>query len=82
MKKQNNKSIYRDKDGHEYQKESYFIGGKMKFRRVYVIDGIPTDEFYEKNATVIEKLIDENFHLIVDKIAPVGDNVRRIIQGF
>lgn len=36
----------------------------MKFRRVYVIDGIPADEFYEKNATVIERVMDGDFHLI------------------
>ena len=29
-------------------KESYFVGGKMKFRKVYVINGIPAEEFYEK----------------------------------
>lgn len=67
MKKQKNRRIYQDKDGREYQKESYFIGGKMKFRRVYVIDGIPADEFYEKNATVIEMVIDGDFHLVDDK---------------
>ncbi len=26
----------------------------MKFRRVYVVDGIPADEFYEKNATDLD----------------------------
>ena len=67
MKERNNIRIYRDKHGREYRKEKYFIGGKMKFRRVYVIDGMPADEFYDKNATVIELMIDGNFHLLNDK---------------
>jgi hypothetical protein len=67
VKRQNNKRIYRDKNGREYQKEQYFIGGKMKFRRVYVIDGMPADEFYERNAGVIEMVIDGNFHLVDGK---------------
>jgi len=68
VKKRNNKRTYRDKDGREYQKERYFIGGKMKFRRIYLIDGIPADQFYEKNATVIEMVIDGDFHLVDGKI--------------
>ena len=67
MKKQKSKRIYRDKDGREFQKNSYVIGGKMKFRRVHVIDGIPADEFYEENATVIEMVIDGDFHLVDGK---------------
>lgn len=52
MKKK--KKIYKDKRGLEYIKESYFVGGKMKSRKVYVIDDIPSEEFYEKNATDID----------------------------
>ncbi|NOQ24454.1 MAG: hypothetical protein GQ564_03750 [Bacteroidales bacterium] len=52
MKKK--KKIHKDKRGLEYIRESYFVGGKMKFRKVYVIDGIPSEEFYEKNATDID----------------------------
>ena len=26
----------------------------MKFRKVYVVDGIPAEEFYEKNATDLD----------------------------
>ncbi len=48
------KKIHRDKNGREFIKESYFIGGKMKFRRIYVINGIPADEFYEKVATDLD----------------------------
>ena len=52
MKKK--KKIHKDKRGLEYIKESYFVGGKMKFRRIYVIDGISTEDFYERNATDID----------------------------
>ncbi len=48
------KKIFKDKRGREYIKESYFVRGKMKFRRIYVIDGIPAEEFYEKNATDLD----------------------------
>ena len=68
MHNQYNKRIYEDKKGRKYQKEMYFTGGKMKFRRVYVIDGIPADEFYRKNATAIEMLLDGDFHLLDEKI--------------
>ncbi|TAJ01006.1 hypothetical protein DMA11_24820, partial [Marinilabiliaceae bacterium JC017] len=51
MKKKKKSNIHKDKRGREYIKESYFVRGKMKFRKVYVIDGIPVEEFYEKNAT-------------------------------
>ncbi len=48
------KKIHRDKNGREFIKEAYFVRGKMKFHRIYVIEGIPTDEFYEKNATDLD----------------------------
>lgn len=60
MKNKRKKKIYRDKNGREFIKEDYFVGGKMKFSRIYVIDSIPVDEFYEKNAT------DLHFYLSVD----------------
>ena len=42
------KKIHRDKNGCEFIKETYFIGGKMKFHKIYLVDGIPADEFYER----------------------------------
>lgn len=62
MKKK--RKIYRDKKGREYIKESYFVGGKMKFRRIFDIDGIPEDEFYERNATISDHLINEEYQMI------------------
>jgi hypothetical protein len=55
------KKIHKDKNGREYIKESYFVGGKMKFRRVYVIDGIPAEEFYEQNASDIDHCINGEY---------------------
>ena len=62
MKKK--KKIHKDKNGREFIKESYFVGGKMKFRRIYVIEGIPADEFYEKNATDIDFYMNGDYHLM------------------
>ena len=62
MKKK--KKIHTDKNGREFIKESYFVGGKMKFRRIYVIDGIPADEFYEQNATDLDFFMNGDYHLM------------------
>ncbi|WP_010664685.1 hypothetical protein [Marinilabilia salmonicolor] len=62
MKKK--KKIHKDKNGREFIKETYFVGGKMKFRRIYVIDGIPVDEFYEKNATDFDFFLNGDYHLM------------------
>lgn len=62
MKKK--KKIHRDKNVREFIKESYFVGGKMKFRRIYVIDGIPADEFYEGNATDLDFFMNGDYHLM------------------
>lgn len=58
------KKIQRDKNGHEFIKETYFVGGKMKFRRIYVIDGIPADEFCEKNETDLDFYLNGDYELI------------------
>ena len=36
----------------------------MKFRRIYVIDGIPVDEFYEKNATDLDFYLNGDYELM------------------
>lgn len=64
MKNKKNKKIHKDKNGRDYIKESYFVGGKMKFHRIYVIDGIPADIFYVKNATDLDFFVNEDFELI------------------
>lgn len=58
------RKIHKDKYGRDYIKESYFVGGKMKFQRIYVIDGIPAEEFYEKNATDFDHIRNREYWLI------------------
>ena len=36
----------------------------MKFRRIYVIDGIPADEFYWQNATDLDFFMNGDYHLM------------------
>ena len=64
MKNKKKKKIHINKHGLEYIKETYFAGGKMKFRRIYVIDGIPADEFYEKNATDLDFYLNGDYELM------------------
>ena len=63
-KKKRKRKIHKDKRGREFIKESYFVRGKMKFRRIYVIDGIPENEFYENNASDIDRYLDGDYWLI------------------
>ena len=62
MKKK--RKIHKDKNGREFIKQSYFVGGKQKFHRVYLIDGIPEEEFYEQNASDIDHLMNGDYWLI------------------
>lgn len=64
MKNNRKKKIYRDKNGRGFIKRTYFVGGKMKHDRIYVIDGIPENEFYEKNATDLDFFINGDYELM------------------
>lgn len=64
MKNKRKKKIHRDKNGREFIKKTYFVGGKMKHDRIYVIDGIPENEFYEKNATDLDFFINGDYDLM------------------
>lgn len=64
MENKKGKKIHRDKNGREFLKETYFLGGKMKFHRIYVIDGIPADKFYKKNATDLDFYLNGDYELI------------------
>jgi hypothetical protein len=61
--KKNKPRIRKDHKG-EYYYERYFIRGKMKLRKIYVIDGIPVDEFYRKNAAPITLMQDGEYELL------------------
>ena len=58
------KKIHKDNKGRDFIKESYFVGGKMKFRRVYVIDGLPVNEFIEKNSTDLDFYLNGDYELM------------------
>ena len=62
-KVKNKKKIFKDESG-EYIKETYFVKGKQKFRKIYVVDGIPADEFYEQNADPITLLKNGDYELL------------------
>ncbi len=64
MKNKKKKKIHKDKHGREFIKETFFVGGKMKIRRVYVVDGIPTDEFYRNNATDLDFYLNGDYELM------------------
>ncbi len=64
MKNKRKKKNHRDKNGREFIKRIYFVGGKMKHDRIYVIDGIPENEFYEKNATDLDFFINGDYELM------------------
>lgn len=55
--------IFKDNKG-EYIKESYFVKGKQKFMKIYVIDGIPADEYYAENADPITLLKNGDYELL------------------
>lgn len=64
MKKNKKKpKLYKDKNG-EYIKQWYFVRGKQKFIKIYIIDGIPADEFYLQNADPITLLQDGHYELL------------------
>jgi hypothetical protein len=64
VKNNRKKKIHIDKNGREFIKETYFAGGKMKFSRIYRFDGIPADEFYEKNATDLDFYLNGDYELM------------------
>jgi hypothetical protein len=67
VKNKRGKKIHRDKNGREFIKETYFVRGKMKLHRIYVIDSIPADQFYEKNATDLDFYLNGDYELINSK---------------
>jgi hypothetical protein len=61
--KKNGPKIFRDDKG-EYIRKSYFVNGKQKFMKMYVVDEIPADEYYEKNADPITLLQNGDYELL------------------
>jgi len=63
MKKKRKKKIRQDEKG-EYILRQYFVGGKMKHEKIYVIEGVPIDEFYRQNADPITLLQNGDYELL------------------
>ncbi len=63
MKKKTKQKLFKDKRG-EYIKKSYFLKGKQKFMKIYVIDGIPADEFHQQNADPITLFRNGDYELL------------------
>ncbi len=74
MKKKNPK-IRRDNRG-EYIYEIYFINGKMKKHKIYVIDGIPAEEFYEQNADPITLLQNGDYEMLYEYEQEINNDNR------
>lgn len=55
--------IQKDNKG-EFIYETYFICGKMKRRKIYVVDNIPAEEFYRQNADPITLLQNGDYELL------------------
>ena len=63
MKSRKKPRIYKDKKG-QYTKQWYVVRGKQKFMKIYVNDGIPSQEFYEQNADPITLLQNGDYELL------------------
>ncbi len=72
MKNKRKKKIHREKNGREFIKRTYFVRGKMRIEKIYLIDGIPEGEFYEKNATDLDFYMNGDYHLMSSE--NVSDN--------
>lgn len=66
MKRKKKPKIFKGKRG-EYIKEWYFVNGKQKYRRVYVVEGIPAGEYYERNAALVNLWRDEKYELLIER---------------
>ena len=66
MKKKNKPKIHKDHIG-EFIYETYFIRGKMKRPKIYVVDGIPAEEFYRQNADFITLLQNGDYELLHER---------------
>jgi hypothetical protein len=62
-KRKEKPKIRRDSKG-EYFFQSYFGRGKQRYERIYVVDGIPADEFYRRNADPITLLQNGDYELL------------------
>ena len=60
----NKKNRIRRNEKGEYILRQYFVEGKMKHEKIYVIDGVPVDEFYSQNADPITLLQNGDYDIL------------------
>jgi len=65
MKKKNKPKIHKDHKG-EFIYQIYFIRGKMKKQKIYVVDGMPAEEFYRQNADPTTLLQNGDYELLYE----------------
>ena len=61
-----------------YRIETYFVGGKMKKRKIPLIDGLPVEEFIRRNADDVF-LLQEGYYEILQE-RQVKSRTRRSTQ--
>ena len=66
MKKKNMLIIHKDHKG-EFIYETYFICGKIKRQKIYVVDGMPAEEFYRQNADPITLFQNGDYELLHER---------------
>jgi hypothetical protein len=67
--------IRKDNKG-EYILRSYFVRGKQKFYREYVIDGIPVEEYWEKYADPIALMQNGDYDLLAARLHEEAERTR------
>ena len=55
------------KKSKNYRTEVYFVGGKMKKRRIPLIDGIEVEEFIRRNADDAFLIENGYFHILHER---------------
>ena len=66
MKQKRKHKIRKDHKG-KYILRKYFVSGKMKLEKIYIIDGIPADEYYQINADPITLLQNGDYEMLNEK---------------
>lgn len=66
MKRKSKPKIHKDRKG-EFIYKSYFIRGKMKRQKIYVVDGMPAEEFYRLNADPVTLFQNEDYELLYER---------------
>ena len=64
----------RGQKNRDYRLEAYFVGGKMKHRRVSLIDGIEVEEFYLAHADDSILIADGHEDLLFEREEKVEPN--------